>query len=484
MSAWVTEYWPLVFATIERTVAVVGCAHVALHKRDGRAATLWIGLILFSPLIGIVLYTLFGINRLQRRGGKLQNQLESALALVRKRLDEHLPHRRPRRDDPGRSHPQLVQLVSQLTRRALLPGNKVEPLRGGEQAYPAMIEAIENAQHTIGLCSYIFDRDRAGRQFVDALAAAHQRGVAVRILVDDMGARYSPRSAVRLMRKRGLHCRTFLPAFARRTLHLGNLRNHRKVLTVDGRTAFTGGMNIREHCRLDWNPSRPVRDMHFRVTGPVVFQVQETFAADWLFATGELLIDAAWFPDIEPDGDTWCRGISDGPDEDFEKMLITILGATGAAQRRVDILTPYFLPGESTIHALSVAALRGVKVRIVLPQKSNNWLVQWASWPYFEPMLERGCELYLSPPPFDHSKLMLIDDNWSLIGSTNWDPRSLRLNFEFNVECYQRQLNQTLGQYVEDTVARSQPVSMQQVRARSMPVRLRDGLARLLTPYL
>ncbi|MCC6682808.1 MAG: cardiolipin synthase [Phycisphaeraceae bacterium] len=478
------KHWPIVMAFTERAVAVLGCAHVVLHKRDPRAAGCWVGLIVLAPFLGTLWYVMFGINRLRRHGGELQQQLDAALRRVNRRVARALPDHSDDTDDPQLHRPQLVQLIGKLTERPLLPGNSVSPLLGGDAAYDAMIEAINGAQKSVGLCSYIFDADRAGNRIIDALDAAQKRGVAVRVLIDDMGSRFLFRSAVRRMKRLGITCARFLPAFARRTVHLGNLRNHRKILLIDGLVAFTGGMNIHESCLSDCDPRHLVRDVHFSVRGPVVTHIAETFAADWLFATGQLLLGDDWFAAPEAAGTTWARGITDGPDEDYQKMLMAILGAIEAADRRIDIVTPYFLPDDSTLHSLHLATLRGVKVRLILPRVSNHRLVQWAGQSYYRATLEKGCAIYLSPPPFDHSKLMLVDDDWSLIGSTNWDPRSLQLNFEFNIECYDRKLNRTLSRHIGQLVAAAEPVTQQQVEARRLPVRLRDDAARLLTPYL
>ncbi len=269
-----------------------------------------------------------------------------------------------------------------------------------------------------------------------------------------------------------------------RLAQYANLRNHRKILVVDGSVGFTGGTNIREgHC-LELKPASPVQCVHFRLDGPVVEHLREAFAIDWAFATDEALQGDAWFPPLRENGSVWARGIQDGPDEDFEKVSDTLLGALASATQSVRIVTPYFLPNGGLIQALNVTAMRGVMVDILLPAKSNLPVVQWASTAVFWQLLEKGCRIRLTEPPFDHSKLMVVDGIWSLIGSTNWDARSLRLNFEFNVECYDRSLAQQLNRIIDYKQCRSREVRFAEVEARSFPIQLRDGLSRLLTPYL
>jgi cardiolipin synthase A/B len=306
----------------------------------------------------------------------------------------------------------------------------------------------------------------------------------VRVLIDDVGTRYSWPSIKRVLRAGNVPFNTFLPTLFPWQFHYSNLRNHRKILVVDGKLGFTGGMNIRAGHRLDPPSRHPVRDLHFELQGPVVAQLQDTFVSDWAFATGELLSGVQWFPPLAPHGPALCRGLPDGPDTRRDFIRFTLLGAIGSARRSLTIVTPYFLPDSTIITALNVAAMRGVHVTIVLPEKSNLALVQWASTAQLWQVLERGCHVYLTKPPFDHSKLVLVDDAWSLFGSANWDARSLRLNFEFNVECYDLDLAAELNELVRQKLATAKQITLHDVDSRPLLIRLRDGLARLATPYL
>jgi cardiolipin synthase len=288
----------------------------------------------------------------------------------------------------------------------------------------------------------------------------------------------------RVLRLAGIPCAQFLPTLIPWRFQYSNLRSHRKILVVDGRIGFTGGINIHAGNCLQRQPRHPVQDAHFRVTGPVVTQFQEAFVDDWAFCTGELLQGEPWFAAVEPEGPVLARGIPDGPDGDFEPLRLTLLGALACARSSILVVTPYFLPDASLIAALNVAALRGVQVDIVLPAENDLALVKWASTALLWQVLERGCRVWLSPPPFDHTKLMLVDELWTLLGSANWDPRSLRLNFEFNVECYDRELASSLTDLVRTRIQQSQPLSLGDVDGRGLPSKLRDGVARLFSPYL
>jgi cardiolipin synthase len=263
-----------------------------------------------------------------------------------------------------------------------------------------------------------------------------------------------------------------------------NLRNHRKILVVDGKTGFTGGTNIREAHWLGLEPGYPTQCLHFRIRGPVVAHLQEMFIIDWAFATGEQLSGEKWFPIIDRKGDIWARGLAHGPDEDFETLSKIIFAAVASAQKRVRIVTPYFIPDTRLIESLSVASLKGVDVQVYLPSNNNVPIVNWAAAAQLELFLQYGCSVFQTRPPFDHTKLLIIDDTWALIGSTNWDPRSLRLNFEFNVECFDEDFVQALHGIVDHKATGCKQITLENIRSLSFPTRVRNGLARLLSPYL
>ena len=471
-----TELWPHLTSLLVLVVTLLAGAHALLRKRDVRSAIGWFGLITLVPGIGAILYVLLGINRIRRRALRIRAEMP------RYRLPPRIEPAAP--SELGSELVELSRLVQTVTRRPLLPGNQVDALEDGDVAYPAMLEAIASAEHSVALATYIFDDDPAGRRFVEALVAAHRRGVTVRVLIDDAGARYSSPPIDIALRKHGVVVARFLRAWMPWRMPYLNLRNHRKILVVDGRVGFTGGMNIRHGCCLAESPKRPVRDLHFRLRGPVVAQLMEVFAEDWEFSTREALSGELWFPELAPVGGTLARGIPDGPDEDLHTLRWTLLGAIGRAKRSIQIVTPYFLPDEPIVTALSVAALRGVRVDIVLPERGNLLPVQWAMWAELWKVLEHGCNVWLTPPPFDHSKLFVVDALWALIGSANWDPRSLRLNFELDVECYDRELSAALSALVDVRVAAARRLERDELVDLPMPARLRNGVARLFTPYL
>jgi cardiolipin synthase len=322
-----------------------------------------------------------------------------------------------------------------------------------------------------------------GQQFVEALFEATRRGVEVRVLVDAAGARYSRPRIDKVLENRGIRVARFLPMALKRLPYF-NLRDHRKIMVVDGSVGFTGGMNIRQGHWIARSHRRPVRDVHFELRGPIVSQLQEVFAEDWQFSAGESLVGAPWFAELEPQGPTLARGIPDGPDADLDALNWTILAAIGSARSSLKVATPYFLPDPIHANALKLASLRGVAVDIVLPSRSNLPYMDWAMWGQFWTVLDHGVRLWLSPPPFDHSKLMVVDDHWTLFGSSNWDPRSLRLNFEFNVETYCDELGPKVSALIDERIAASRQVTKEDLDRRPLHLRLRDSVAGLASPYL
>lgn len=479
----VVHGWPYFVAGLGLLMSLLTSGHAIIYKRDSRAAVGWVGLVWLAPFVGPLLYVLLGINRIHRKAAGIRGDECEHVASVASftcspvDLANHLPD--------GHGHlASLAQVGEQLTRLPLLTGNRVDVLCDGDQAYPAMIEAIEAAERSVSLTSYIFDNDRAGRRFVEALAAAVKRGVQVRVLIDAIGARYSIPPVTQKLREQGVRVARFMPSNVPWATPYVNLRSHRKILVADGRIGFTGGMNIREGNVLSLTSAHPTRDVHFRITGPVVQELQATFVEDWHFTTGERLSGDAWFGPAEAAGPVIARGVPDGPDKHYDTMRMAFHAALSVAQRSVRIITPYFLPDAALISTLNTCAMRGVQVDIILPETNNLKMVAWASMAQMWQVLEWGCRVWLTPPPFDHTKLFVVDGAWTMVGSSNWDPRSLRLNFEFGVECYDVELATQLDALADRRVREARRLTLDEVNGRSLPVQVRDGVARLFAPYL
>lgn len=458
--------------------------HALMYKRDPKAAWGWVVTCLLIPTIGPVLYFLLGINRIKTRARKLHTE-----TLIPGKEALQGP---PEQDAPGpfpdfQDKPRLAGMDSisrSISSRALLAGNEVKVLYNGNEAYPEMLRQIENAGKYVFLATYIFETNKTGQKFVEALARAGQRGVDVRVMIDGIGEYYSWPRIGRYLKRAGVPFTRFLPPRLVPLSPFLNLRNHRKMLIIDDQTGFTGGMNIGDRHLVDKKRVSGVQDVQFEFQGPVVSQMKEVFLEDWAFCKGVHAVPRKSVYLASQAGKAACRVMAMGPDQDMDKLRMLYTGMVAQAKKSIYIMTPYFLPAQELIGALQVSALKGVDINIVLPARNNLPYVHWATRNMLWELLQFGINIYYQPPPFAHSKLFLVDDIYSLAGSANMDPRSLRLNFEMVVEVYSRDLAATLGAHFQETISRSRQVSLEEVDSRSIPVRLRDSLCWLFTPYL
>ncbi len=480
--------WILAFFVTLLSVTAAG--HATLLKRDPKAALGWVAISLTLPVFGALLYFLFGINRIQTRAQSLERLSPASLDRADREPDDlaSAPLRGDEAaavsiDDLPPEFSELARVSEAVTGLPLAGDNRIEMLHNGEQAFPAMLQAIDGARESLYLITYIFETNATGRRFVDALARAVGRGVEVRVIIDGFGEWYSESRISRILAKRGVPVRLFLkPKLIPPTLHF-NLRNHRKVLVVDGRIGFTGGMNIGDrHLAEDLGNPKRVVDVHFLLEGPVVSQLERVFLQDWLFVSGEELEPTA--ADRTPAGEAICRAAVDGPDEDLDKLVTILAGAVSAARHKVAIMSPYFLPPLPLASALKAAALRGVEVTVILPRRNNLPYVHWATRNMLWELLERGVRVYYQPPPFVHSKLFVVDDHYTHIGSANLDPRSLRLNFELAVEVFDKPFSRRVAGHIEAVRQTSREITLEEIDGRRFSERLRDSLFWLFSPYL
>lgn len=489
MKFFITDADLLVFelaAVLSVVAAILASIHVLLKRGENRTAIGWLGVFwLGYPLIGSLIYLLVGVNSIHR-------EKRATGKTILSKNKRRRPHR-PRSGTDGLSSESIASHMHTLRKMGdsilghrLSGGDEIQVLTGGNATYTAMLNAIDNATRYIAMASYIFKEDPAGLRFADALERAQNRGVEIRVLIDFMGSSHGGRSVYRLLSRRGIPVRRFMPTLDLPFIRFANLRNHRKLLIVDGEIGFTGGMNVDVAFWPEIRPENvtPKEDTHFQIRGPVLADLMAAFEQDWRFTTGETLNADLWNVSNEHRGKMLARGIPDGPDSDRRLTHAMILSALATAKHSVRIVTPYFLPPADIISALGVAALRGVHIEILVPDPTNSLLVQWSSVDYLLRVQELGCKIWAGKGPFNHTKMMIVDGCWSLFGSSNWDPRSLRLNFEFNLECH----SETLAKKMEtcwDTLVQEARIWEHPSRGeRSLLLELRDGVARLFVPLL
>lgn len=473
------SYETLILALFHAVLAPATAVHALLFKREPRAAFGWIAVCVLFPVAGPVVYLLFGLNRTRERAQRLGLP---ALIPGYERGTRAVAAE-PAGDEILLPYQELARIGHALSHHRLIRGNRVVPLHDGEATYPAMLEAIEAARSQVLLTTYILDNDGTGERFTRALEAAVKRGVDVRVLIDGFGEWYSFPRASRRLRQSGVRVAKFLPPRIIPPSLSINMRNHHKILVVDNHIGFTGGMNIGDrHCVQMPENRHPTRDIHFRLEGPVVDQLSREFIRTWEFTTGEVIEPCA-APRAHT-GELSCRTLTDGPNEDLDRLSMLLTSAISAARKSIHIMTPYFLPPREIIGALQAAALRGLDVRIVLPEENNLPFVHWATCNMLWELLYHDIRVFYQPPPFNHAKLFSIDGYYSLIGSSNWDTRSLRLNFELQVEVYGEQFAKDVTDYIDHAAADGRRVTLEEVDGRSLPARLRDSVCWLFSPYL
>jgi cardiolipin synthase len=474
--------WATVSFSIFLSLTTAG--HALLNQRTPSSALGWVVVCLIFPFVGPIFYFLFGINRVETRARKLEVRRPLLTDLAGDYLNfADMATLSSSGLGMPRSYVQVARISDIVTHFPLMAGNRIDALHNGEDAYPVMLSAIDSATKNIYLTTYIFDTSPTGLRFIDALGRAVERGVDARVIIDGFGELYSLTRASKYLKKLGVKVTRFLPPrLLLPPIHI-NLRNHRKILVVDGQIGFTGGMNIGDR-HLAETPKNRFRtiDMHFQLRGPVVMQLEQTFREDWAFCTGEQIASTPTLP--VKAGSAVCRAIPDGPNEDMNNLSAILIGAISSARKRILIMTPYFLPSLEMSSALQTAALRGVDVNIMLPEKNNLPFVKWASTNMLHHLLFRGVKIFYQPPPFVHTKLFVMDEQYAQIGSANLDPRSLRLNFELSVEIYDREFAKTLADHFHNMMGLSRHVSLDEILNRPILIKIRDALMWLFSPYL
>lgn len=485
MADFLAAYWPHLVFIFTVAVGISAAVHAAMTKDDVRAAIGWVGIVLLSPLLGAFIYLVAGINRFRRRTTSRKHAatgMRWGVTPVRS-VDVALLS--------GSQFASLKTLVDNVSLFPLTPGNDIAPLNGGDETYPAMLDAIDGAKKTIALQSYIFDNDPIGRKIVSALAEAKRRGVEIRVLIDGIGVHYSRPPITRLLQAEGIPNAQFNDGILGIRMPYANLRSHRKVMVIDGMLGLTGGMNIRAGFTSEYAGNGVLQDKHFRIFGPTVSQLLSCFMHDWQVTTGEELSEDVWFANfdsIEERMNEWpgvpARIIPSGPDQNLANTHSVLMGAITVAQKHIRICSPYFLPDQQIIGVLSVAARRGVAVDIVIPSSNNLKLVDYAMTSQLDQVIRPGCRIWRSSGNFDHSKLLTIDGAWSYVGSSNIDPRSLRLNFELDVEIYDRQTASEIEEMIDGHIRTAMPETLQTLNARPFLERLRNRAIWLASPYL
>jgi cardiolipin synthase len=490
----VRNYWvhaTTLAALIGPILSAITIAWVLLTKKNPTSAVAWCLLIFFLPLLGPFFFLLFGYQHVHR-------------PLLRKRRHKRIFQRKPaaagtesgpalaeiagRPRDGAISADDKADVLARLAQRfgayPATAGNRITFYEAGQPAFDAKLEAIRSARHHIHLEYFIFQPDATGRLFLDTLTRKAREGVEVRLLYDAMGSHRLHRWRLRRLRMAGGKSSVFLPLNPLRRRIQVNMRNHRKILVVDGRVGFTGGLNIGDEY-LGKNPRYGFwRDTHLRLEGPAVAELQNVFAEDWDFAAQENLQDPAYFPASSSDGPYPVQVIQSGPDREVKGIREMYFAAILRARQRVWIATPYFVPDEGLLDALCLAGQLGIDVRLLCQYHPDKWIPFFAGRYYWSDVLNAGVKVYQYTKGMLHSKVVLVDGEWASVGTANLDMRSLHLNFEVNCLIYSTEAVAELEAAYQRDLDASIRLERHVFARRPLAGRLLDNACRLLSPVL
>ena len=465
------------FVLLEVVWVIAISGYILTERRPPLATVAWIVTLATLPIFGLLVYYFLGPRSLARK----RRRRIMARAEKRQRSGASWPNRASAVDTPGNAGSSLAAVAAGVEQSPPLPALTLDIYESGGETYAAILEAIAEARHHVHLEYYIFKEGVVARRFRDALIERAKAGVQVRLLLDGLGSKRM-RAFLQPMCDAGVRVARFGP---RMRPGFVNFRTHRKIVVCDGTTGFTGGMNIDDcHDASVIDDDDCWRDTHARITGDAVAPLALAFLEDWQYATEEVVDGVQYLPELTGNGTHQVQICASGPDAHPQSIHAVFFTAITAAQQRIWISTPYFVPDESLQSALLTAALRGVDVRVLLPLRSDQRLVDAAARSYFPELLATGVRIFLYGPPHLHSKTLVVDDDAAIVGSANLDNRSLRLNFEVIAICYGRKPVQLLSAMYEANLTKAREVTLADRRKLSIPDRLYEGAARLFSPML
>lgn len=479
--------WLLILGIIYILILVVVCMLIIYDTRSSTKTLAYLLLCIFLPVGGILFYVIFGVNywKLKKYNKKcfadenLLKDLEKEWGI---KDYKNVPV-----SDPGLGiHTEMAKMLQHELRSPLTSGNRVKVLVNGEEKFPEVLKAMREAKHHIHIEYYIFENDTIGSEIENILIKKAKEGLEIRFIYDDFGSPGINKKMEARFKEAGVEVYPFQKVLFYLLANRLNYRNHRKIIVIDGQTAFTGGINVSD--RYINNKANELfwRDTHLRIDGPGVFYLQYLFFSDWNFCCGKLpRPHEKHFPHHNNhNGDAKAQVVASGPDADQPAILFSILQAISLAEKEILITSPYFIPGDSILYALKIAALSGVSVKLLVPGISDSKLVNSASKSHYAELLAAGVEIYLYKKGFVHAKTMVADGNLSIVGTANMDIRSFELNFEVNVILYDQAISKKLRSIFFDDIKDAKQINEKQWNKRSMIRQLPEKLARLFSPVM
>lgn len=478
------DFWS-VFSLVFLITAIPMAIMIILENRSPYKTAAWILVLVLLPIFGIIFYLFFGQEYrkqklFSRKGLKSHSELRKlSIKQLRQFKKAFLTL-----DAKILQKENLIRLLLNNSDALLTTGNKLTLLTSPAKTFDVIFEAIKNARHHIHLEYYIFADDKIGNQMKNLLIEKASKGIEVRLIVDDVGSWGLKKYFFNDLRNAGVLIHSFMEVRFPRLTSQVNYRNHRKILVIDGKTGFTGGVNIADRYLEGKKRIGPWNDLHLQMDGDAAACLQAVFATDWYFVSKDNLLGEKYFPRMV-DGDGEAMQISaSGPDSDWENIGQAFFAAIANARKRVYIVSPYLMPPLQIISAIKTAALSNVDVRIIIPEKSDSPIPMWCSFSYVEELLEAGVRIYFYNTGFIHSKYIIVDDVFSTIGTTNLDFRSLETNFEVNAFIYDEGFTSRMIQIFRKDMRNSREIKLREWQQRPWYFKLRESFAHTVSPML
>ena len=460
---------------------------VFLERRDAGATWAWLMVLLFIPVLGFILYLVFGQNLSRKRLFQWDDTTKVGIEkLIARQVSDIKGDYFPFRDGAIRSNKDLIYMHLMNNEAVLTQDNDITVYTHGEDKFEALLRDIKAAKNHIHFQYYIIRKDSLGKKILSALTEKAREGIKVRVLYDEMGSRTLNKKFFRELIKEGGEVEVFFPSRIPYINPRLNYRNHRKLVIIDGVTGFVGGFNVGDEY-LGLNPRFGYwRDTHLRIEGSAVHAMQTRFILDWnqASASRDITLDYRYFPETEFHGHAGVQIVTSGPDSEWEQIKNGYIKMISSAKKSIYIQTPYFIPDASLLDSLRIAALSGIDVRIMIPNKPDHMFVYWATFSYIGEMLKAGARIYIYDNGFIHAKTIVVDSETSSVGTANIDVRSFKLNFEVNAFIYDSELSKELGSIFLSDIKLSRELTIKDYLQRPLWIRFKESISRLLSPIL
>jgi cardiolipin synthase A/B len=460
---------------------------IFLEHKDAGPTWAWLMVLFFIPILGFILYLLFGQTLTKGRMFEWEDRKKIGIEEILNqqlnnfRIKQFLPHNEVAENNKG-----LIYMLLANNDAILTVDNSIDIYTDGKEKFDALFEDIKNSEDFIHLQYYIFNNDQLGKKLIQLLTEKARQGVKVRVLYDDLGSRSLRKRAFKDLKAAGGEVEVFFPSFLPLINLRINYRNHRKLVIIDGKIGYIGGFNVGDEYLGLKEKFGYWRDTHLRITGSAVYAIQERFILDWNQASHRHDIDYSsnLFPAVETTGDIGMQIVSSGPDSEWEQIKYGYIKMISSAKKSIWIQTPYFIPDASLLDALKIAALTGKDVRIMIPNKPDHLFVYWATTYHVGEMLRAGAKIFIYDNGFIHAKTIVVDDQLSSVGTANIDVRSFKLNFEVNAFMYNECIAKSLTESFLKDMEVSKEWTLEEYNKRTLFIRFKESISRLLSPIL